>query len=61
MKSILDPSFEYVPAVETDIRVRFAAVKKANAEAKAAREAEAAAAKARAFPEPMRVVRKVRA
>jgi len=40
MKSILDPSFKYVPAVETDIRKTFARIKRELAKAQEERSAK---------------------
>lgn len=45
MKSLLDPTFQYVPSVKTDIRKTFARVRreqKAEADRQAALKAEAA-------------------
>lgn len=36
MKSILDPSFKYVPSASTDLRKTFARVRREQAQAKAA-------------------------
>ena len=43
MKSILDPSFQYTPSIETDVRKTFARIRrelKARSQAKASAEAQ---------------------
>lgn len=51
MKSLLDKSFKYTPAIETDLRKTFARIERERKAEAAAREAERAAAHARAHPE----------
>lgn len=40
MKSILDPSFKYIPAADTDLKKTFARIKREQAAQKAEREAK---------------------
>lgn len=49
MKSILDPSFRYIPSASTDLRKTFARVRKEQRQARA-RELPAAVAEHRVLP-----------
>ena len=58
-KSILDPDFQYVPAVETDLKKTFARIREQQAKEAAAKAEERARAKAIAYPEARVVPGKV--
>ncbi len=56
-KSILDPTFEYIDAAKSDIRIRFEAIKRERAKADAAESERLAKLRASVKPIGMRAVK----